>query len=549
MDFSDYQRWFLNTICGYFHDHAQWPTYGWLDRTLRKQHDDLDVQDVGNQLEDFMYDGLHTPILAVWDPKRESYLSISALYACQTEGIFPALAEDFDAFLQVLRFCIERWEADEDTPRVEASDVREPFGMSDMMLRKVFELMRLSGLTGGAGHGENPANWYVTVSSEIRAYRNVKTLGDFFQVRQKERDKYTRMRPAAFPQLPSVSGRPSSTVPQVPDADSADRNSRAPVTPAVFISYRRDDSAGHAGRLNEDLVSHFGQNAVFFDLGSIDPGMDFVNVIENTVASCRVLLAIMGKSWLTITDLGDTRRRLDNPDDFVRLEIATALRRGITVVPVLVHGAHMPKGNDLPADLAQLARHQAHEITDSRWEYDVGKLVEAITKAIDAAPGHLVQEETQISSIDSRPSAVANGGTLINESNAQPLLVQIGRPVEGTDGQPLSLEQAVDASPIHTALLRLEANPADPRRTNPQPRVIAVTQEPRGTWWVYEWRLGEGSYQGWPMADFRDAEAYCAYRLDTPRAPIWFPASGWPAVQGESGLYSPPISIFHASQS
>src|SRR5205085_8407252 len=110
--------------------------------------------------------------------------------------------------------------------------------------------------------------------------------------------------------------------------------------PKIFISYRRDDSAGHAGRLFDRLNEHFGHERLFMDVDHIEPGEDFVQVIEAAVASSAVLLAIIGRHWLTTGDA--TARRLDNPNDFIRLEIATALARNIRVIPVLVQDASMP---------------------------------------------------------------------------------------------------------------------------------------------------------------------------------------------------------------
>src|SRR5579859_7462419 len=106
---------------------------------------------------------------------------------------------------------------------------------------------------------------------------------------------------------------------------------------AIFISYRRDDSEGEAGRLFDDLVRSFGEDSVFMDVDGINPGMDFRKAIDDNVASCGVLLAMIGPTWATIKH-GDARR-LDDPNDFVRLEIASALSRNIAVIPVLVHDA------------------------------------------------------------------------------------------------------------------------------------------------------------------------------------------------------------------
>jgi TIR domain len=146
----------------------------------------------------------------------------------------------------------------------------------------------------------------------------------------------------------------------------------------VFISYRREDSAGHAGRLFDRISSHFGDTVkIFMDIDSITPGEDFVNVIENAVGSCAILIAIIGMDWLTVTDEAG-KRRLDNPEDFVRVEIATALNRGVRVIPVLVQDANMPRREHLPEALVKLSRRNAIEISDVRWNYDVNRLIKTI---------------------------------------------------------------------------------------------------------------------------------------------------------------------------
>jgi TIR domain len=112
-----------------------------------------------------------------------------------------------------------------------------------------------------------------------------------------------------------------------------------------FISYRRDDSAGHAGRLFDRLSDHFGRDQVFMDIDSIEPGVDFAQVVEDTMGRCDAVVALIGPHWLTVAD-STGRRRLDNPEDFVRLELATALKRGIRVIPALVHGAAIPRAEE-----------------------------------------------------------------------------------------------------------------------------------------------------------------------------------------------------------
>ncbi|HUX27412.1 MAG TPA: toll/interleukin-1 receptor domain-containing protein [Terracidiphilus sp.] len=146
---------------------------------------------------------------------------------------------------------------------------------------------------------------------------------------------------------------------------------------AIFISYRRDDTEGEAGRLFDDLVRTFGDQSVFMDVTDIKPGLDFRKVIDDNVADCGVLLAVIGPTWATITG-GSGERRLDNPNDFVRLEIASALARDIAVIPVLVHDAKMPHPDLLPDNLKDLAYRNSVEITHARWNSDVQLLIKAL---------------------------------------------------------------------------------------------------------------------------------------------------------------------------
>jgi hypothetical protein len=150
---------------------------------------------------------------------------------------------------------------------------------------------------------------------------------------------------------------------------------------AIFISYRRDDSEGEAGRLYDDLIRVFGTNAVFMDVSDIHPGKDFRQAIDDNVAKSAVLLAIIGPGWTTIKDASGVRR-LDQPNDFVRLEITSALTRGIDVIPVLVHGARMPKLDELPESLQNLAYRNCVELTHARWNSDVEVLSRALREYV-----------------------------------------------------------------------------------------------------------------------------------------------------------------------
>src|SRR3954470_3204132 len=121
--------------------------------------------------------------------------------------------------------------------------------------------------------------------------------------------------------------------------------------PLIFISYRRSDAAGHAGRLYDRLVDRFGQASVFKDLDSIEPGADFVEIIQETVARCDALIAVIGRGWIA---RGAGVGRLSAPQDWVRVEIPSALKRRIRVIPVLVERATMPSAEHLPEDLQSL---------------------------------------------------------------------------------------------------------------------------------------------------------------------------------------------------
>jgi TIR domain len=141
----------------------------------------------------------------------------------------------------------------------------------------------------------------------------------------------------------------------------------------IFISYRRDDSRGYAGRLQGDLSRRYSEEHVFRDV-EIPPGADFGEYITSLVDKCNVVLAIIGPGWLDARDR-DGERRIDDPDDWVRLEIERALARdGVEVIPVLVDGARLPPREELPESLLALRRRNAFELSDRRWDYDVGQL-------------------------------------------------------------------------------------------------------------------------------------------------------------------------------
>ncbi len=155
----------------------------------------------------------------------------------------------------------------------------------------------------------------------------------------------------------------------------------------IFISYRRDDSSGHAGRLFDHLREQFPGDeraaGVFMDVEGIAPGTDFVQAIHKAVGAADVVLAVMGPAWIDCKD-DRGQRRLDDADDFVRIEITSALRLNKTVIPILVREARMPAEGELPHDLQRLARRQAVTLTDTNWESDIAQLVSKLRSLLGA---------------------------------------------------------------------------------------------------------------------------------------------------------------------
>ena len=178
----------------------------------------------------------------------------------------------------------------------------------------------------------------------------------------------------------------------------------------IFISYRRGDTAYPAGWLYDRLADHYGRDQIFKDVDDIELGDDFVEVITGAVGSCDVLLALIGDKWLAITD-AHGRRRLDDPDDFVRLEIEAALARKVRVIPVLVGGAAMPSADELPDSMARLARRQALELSPDRFEFETTRLLSALDEALD-----------EIKAAQTEPDATAQvaQATAIRPSTALP---------------------------------------------------------------------------------------------------------------------------------
>lgn len=147
----------------------------------------------------------------------------------------------------------------------------------------------------------------------------------------------------------------------------------------IFINYRRDDTAGYAGRLKDRLAYQFGEDDVFMDL-KIAPGSDFVQEIERKLSECAALIAVIGRRWAS--GAAESERRIDDANDFVRLELVTALKRGIPIYPVLVDDARMPREKDVPEELRAFTRRNALPLTD----YDFHRGVDELIKLLERGP-------------------------------------------------------------------------------------------------------------------------------------------------------------------
>jgi hypothetical protein len=194
---------------------------------------------------------------------------------------------------------------------------------------------------------------------------------------------------------PQGAKAPSVITPAIANstADAADgfivrhevsNETRPPKARIAFLSYRREDSSGHAGRLYDRLIEVFGEDQVFMDVDNIPPGEDFVDVIQASVWASSFFLLVIGQSWLKPSP-ANGKSRLYDPNDFVRLEIASALERNTRIIPILVGGARMPSANDLPADIHAITRKQAVELSDARFRTDATRLIRAIQSTVSKA--------------------------------------------------------------------------------------------------------------------------------------------------------------------
>jgi hypothetical protein len=222
--------------------------------------------------------------------------------------------------------------------------------------------------------------------------------------------------------------------------------------PGVFISYRREDSSGYAGRLFDILSVHFGKENTYMDVDTIMGGDNFPAVIEEKISQCDALLAVIGERWLTCS-AANGGRRLDMAGDFVRLEIAKALERGVRVIPVLVGGATMPQQGDLPDQLRPLCAREAMDVRDAHFRADAERLIDTLKKTVPSiASGRWEAKSKRFLLSVSLVLVVAAvvGGILLSR--------QAKKPAAGANPDSASQKQI---APANGPIAPVRANPAE----------------------------------------------------------------------------------------
>ena len=255
----------------------------------------------------------------------------------------------------------------------------------------------------------------------------------------------------------------------------------------VFISYRRDDSSGYAHLLYDRLNKRF-PGKIFMDVSAINPGTDFVQAIERAVGSCDALIAIIGKRWLSTTGT-DSRRRLDDPADLVRLEIASALSREIRVIPVLFQGAAMPAAEELPENISSLTRRQAIELSDANLDRDAERLISALEtepgeqkEATGEAVGNPIKRYWPIGAVVALAVFLFFFFSKKSDQSPTPSVSTPKTDEQAASGGPSDMKQSIDqlAEAAKTALLTGQGQVA-PRSTLKPP---SFEFDPVGKWVV-----------------------------------------------------------------
>jgi TIR domain len=220
------------------------------------------------------------------------------------------------------------------------------------------------------------------VAGVLDAIRDIKVSDAVSKITLLERDSARAERIKAL--LPQLLVRGFTRGPATTDSNKGDLTAVAGPPPTalaraarLFLCYRREDAQDAAGRLYDRLVDVFGTDSVFMDIDSVPLGVDFVDHVAEQIARCSAVIVMIGKQWLTIKDK-KRRRRLDNPDDLVRAEIAAALQQKIPVIPVIVQNASMPSADDLPENIRLLARRNGIQLRPEQWREGVERLLKEL---------------------------------------------------------------------------------------------------------------------------------------------------------------------------
>ncbi len=305
----------------------------------------------------------------------------------------------------------------------------------------------------------------------------------------------------------------------------------------IFISYRREDTSGESGRLKDKLEQVFGQENIFYDVETLEAGLNFDQSIAKALNESKVLLAMIGPHWLRVEDSKGVKR-IHKPDDWVRKEIAEALKQNLRVIPVLVNGAEMPDSEELPEDLKELSLKHAQELTSSRWNYDVGELTKVLEKIIAKRPEPKPEPSPRP---DPRPFVppvpkpiswwAKNYLWVLGGVVGFFILIGLMAPSEEVnqnyDDEPIAAYQDPTQTQAETQNYPSADDPsrnlsgsADPRTTNPSGTEIynSLTLEDKipdfsGKWWLYENGIRSGYFQ---FSQSGSEFAFTYYLFDVP---------------------------------
>ncbi len=324
----------------------------------------------------------------------------------------------------------------------------------------------------------------------------------------------------------------------------------------LFISYRRDDTQDLTRSIYERLEARFGKDNIFMDVDSIPLGADFRQILRDWIAESTLALVIIGKFWLSLTD-AHGQRRLDTPNDFVRIEVEEALSRRIPVVPLLAHGVSMPRPSDLPDSIADLAyRHGTDVRSDQHFNHDVEQLISRLAPLMEPKPSY------PLPSVPARLASLGFRGVNVTGTPAieSPLVsVAAGPFLMGSDParDPVAKEPwaknetpqdwvelaafQIGTYPVTVAEYALAVRAGAVHEAAVEEREILGMEFPAVTWQMQLQRPDHPVV----CVSWQDATAYVAWLCEVtgqsgwrlPSEAQWEKAARWDARQGVSRIY------------